>query len=185
MLHNPDLLDRISAYDPIRFDDTCYRATRRSLDPLTPSLAGGRWMVPQYRSVLYTSCTRTGAISELAFHLAQQSPLPTKPILVHPLTYSSKNTLRLARPHLEGLGIEWNRFSEVDYALTHQIGAVAAFLQYDGLIVPSARCNCENVIIFTDNEGPDTRVATVGEMEEVDWLSWARQNGLLPVENPN
>lgn len=180
MLHDPELLDRISAYAPIVFEGTCYRATRRSLDPLTPSLAGGRWMVPQYRSVLYTSCTRDGAVAELAFHLAQQTPLPTKPILVHPLSYSSKNSLRLARPDLEGIGIVWSQFSEMDYVLTQQIGAVAAFLQYDGLVVPSARWSCDNIIIFSDNEGPDTVVALAGEYEEVDWLAWAREAGLLP-----
>ena len=58
------------------------------------------------------------------------------------------------------------------------IGTAIAFLECDGLIVPSARWPCENLVIFTDNQllaGRRALLELVGS-EEFDWQSWARQN---------
>jgi RES domain-containing protein len=179
LIHDPELLERLSAFEPIIFDSECFRATRRLLDPLAPSMAGGRWMVPGYKSVLYLSCSSDGALAEVSYHLAQQTPLPTKTILLHRVQLSTKKTLRLMRPDLEGLGMDWGQYIETDYSLSQEIGAAVAFLECDGLVVPSARWLCDNMIVFTDNEGPQTRIAVIGDAEEIDWVAWARQNGLL------
>jgi hypothetical protein len=46
MLHGRDLKDRLAAFEPVKFDGDVFRATRRGLDPLAASVAGGRWMLP-------------------------------------------------------------------------------------------------------------------------------------------
>jgi hypothetical protein len=58
LVHDRDLLDRLSAYPKIQFDGTVFRATRIGLDPLAPSLAGGRWAPRDVTPVLYTSLER-------------------------------------------------------------------------------------------------------------------------------
>ena len=62
-----ELLERLAAFAPVRFDSTVFRATRPGLDPLMPSVIGGRWMLPAETRILYTSVEKDGAIAEIAF----------------------------------------------------------------------------------------------------------------------
>ena len=73
------------------------------------------------------------------------------------------------------------QFAGRDHRRTQEIGAAVAFLDHDGLIVPSARWDCENLVIFTDNHHPSAEL-TVRRSEEVDWQAWARKAGLIGDE---
>jgi hypothetical protein len=173
VVHDQDLLDRLSAYASIEFDGTIFRATRQGLNPLAPSLAGGRWAVRDSTAVLYTSLERDGAIAEIAFHLALLDPLPSKPVSIHRLRAGTRNTLRLLRADLVSLGVDWSRYDSIDYPRTQQIGSAVAFLECDGLIAPSARWTCENLMIFTQNHGLLGKL-DLEATEPEDWISWAR-----------
>jgi hypothetical protein len=87
--------------------------------------------------------------------------------------------VRFAHANLDALGIDLRRYGERDYALTQRIGAALAFLEYDGLIAPSARWACENLIIFKDNHSLMEQLAPLGE-EQVEWRAWAADHGLIP-----
>ncbi len=75
------------------------------------------------------------------------------------------------------------RYSSRVYGRTQAIGAAVAFLNYDGLIVPNARWDCENLVIFTNNRNIEKRLAVV-QSEDVDWQDWAVRAGLLDVPSP-
>ena len=177
MIHDPALLDRLSALPTTTFGGEVFRATRRNLDPMTPSTAGGRWAPADGPAVLYTSLAREGALAEIAYHWAQFTPRPTKPALVHRLAVRSERALRLIRADLDQLGVDTSRYAELNYARTQDVGAAVSFIGCDGLITPSARWNCENLILFSDNMpmSADLRVLAT---EEVDWQSWAVAAGL-------
>jgi hypothetical protein len=78
---------------------------------------------------------------------------------------------------LEALGVEMDRYGERDYARTQEIGAAAAELGIDGLIAPSARWPCDNLMVFTNNHHGES-LEVVGS-EEVEWRAWARSHGFL------
>ena len=90
----------------------------------------------------------------------------------------SNRTLRLIRSSLDGFGIDTKRFEEPNYLWTQEIGAAVAFVGCDGLIVPSARRACDNLVLFTDNLAMDIDIR-VKETEEVNWQEWARSAGML------
>jgi hypothetical protein len=178
MVHDPDLLDRLSAFTPVRFDDAVFRATRLGLDPLTGSYAGGRWAPRDAAQVLYTSREHEGALAEIAFHLAQLTPRPSKPVMVHRLRVTTRATIRLLRANLTELGLDTADYESLNYGRTQAIGAAVAFLGCDGLIVPSARWSCENLMIFMDNHRIDETLDRE-HSESVDWLAWAHTHGRL------
>lgn len=188
MIHDQSLVDRLSQLRQERFEGEVFRATRTGADPTAPSISGGRWAPPQGDPgipgipgihVLYTSLERDGALAEVASFLAGLTPVPgPRPIKVTRLAVSTARTLRLARADLPGCGVDMARYGERDYAQTQKIGAALAFLGFDGLIAPSARWGCDNLMIFTDNHALAERLEPISE-EEIEWKQWAQENGLI------
>jgi hypothetical protein len=183
MIHDQSLLDKLSALATERFEGEVFRATRISADALAFSVNRGRWAPPACDGadvpVLYTSSERDGALAEIVSYLTQLTPLPlSHPLKVSRLGVSTAKTLRLARVSLERLGVDMARYGERDYALTQNIGAALAFLGLDGLIAPSARWHCDNLMIYQINHLLNERLEVI-EDEHVDWGAWARANGLM------
>lgn len=135
-------------------------------------------MPPGETSVLYTSLAHDGALAEIAFHWGMLTPLPDKPVALHRLRVTAQQTLRLIDADLAQLGADPALLPSLNYQRTQEIGAVVAWLGCDGLIVPSARWTCENLVLFTDNHGLEERLE-VAASETVDWQAWARDKGLL------
>jgi len=121
---------------------------------------------------------RDGALAEVVSYLTLLTPLPSKPLKLAQLGVSTMKTLRLARANLEGFGVDLARYGERDYGRTQSIGAALAFLGLDGLIAPSARWHCDNLMIYQTNH-PITERLEVIQQEEVDWRAWARENGFI------
>lgn len=178
MAHDPLLLERLSGFPTAAFEGEVYRATRRSLDPLAPSTRGGRWARPNGPSVLYTSLERDGALAEIAFHWSQLTPIPTKPARVHRMRVRAGKTLRLVEADLAALGVDFGAYGAVNYSRTQEIGSAVAWLGRDGLRVPSARWDCENMVLFTSNQGSDVALDLLVS-EEIDWRAWAQAHGFL------
>jgi hypothetical protein len=183
--HDPELLDLLAGFTPQSFDGVVWRATRLNQDPIAFSYNGGRWAPPSsYQSVpvLYTSLEREGAVAEMVSWLAMLIPPPSKPIIVHKLMVRASDVVSLDAEALRTLGVDFERYGERSYAAmgelppsrTQEIGAALSFLGIDGLIVPSARKSCSNLIIF-DNLDNQIEVDDEGS-EEVDWPEFLQGN---------
>lgn len=61
---------------------------------------------------------------------------------------------------------------------TQAIGAAAEFLGCDRLIAPSARWDCDNLMLYTDRLRAAATLARQ-ETEAVDWARWGREHGFL------
>lgn len=178
MVHDPELLDRLDALPKETFAGEVFRATRQNLDPLVGSYNGGRWMRPDAAAVLYTSLARDGALAEIVFHWSQLTPRPTRPMLLHTLRVAAQRTLRLIRADLEALGVSEAAYQGINSPRTQAIGAAAEFLGCDGLIAPSARWSCDNLVLFPDRMGIDATLEPVAS-ETVDWVHWGTAHGFL------
>jgi RES domain-containing protein len=172
MAHDRELLNRLAAFAPIRFDGEVFRATRRGLDPLAPSVSGGRWMRTNETPTLYTSREKDGALAEIVHHWSQLTPMPTKPVVLHTLGVRVRKTLRLGRAELIDLAVDWEHYGTSALDRTQAIGAAVAHLEYDGLIAPSARWACDNIILFLPHQERINEDLVVRMSEEVDWRRW-------------
>ena len=184
MIHDQDLVDRLAELRAATFDGEVFRATRIGADPTKPSISGGRWALPPEGDsgarVLYTSFERNGAIAEVVSFLAELTPIPgPRPIKITRLHVSTARTMCLARADLPTLGVDLDRYGERDYALTQKIGAALVFLDFDGLIAPSARWPCDNLMIFGGNHALAERLEPIDE-EQIEWRAWADAHGVIP-----
>jgi RES domain len=71
--------------------------------------------------------------------------------------------------------MDTSRFGQLSYEEKHaeyprsqDIGEVAHFLDYDGLVVPSARFECLNVVVFCERVAAED-VAMVADIGVVEW----------------
>lgn len=175
------LLDLVGAIQGQLFDGTMWRVVRKGRDVLDGSRGSGRWNSADM-SVLYGAANSDGAIAEINFHLSRgQSVFPSRMRHdVFELAVKAQQTLVLAdMDQLRQLGVDDRRYRELLYTRTQEIGAAAAFLGFDGLIVPSARWNCQNIILFLDSINLE-EIRTIAT-QPVDWPAWRRSNSRNPV----
>lgn len=158
--------------DPVVFNATVWRITRAGRDPIRGSAASGRWSPAGTVEVLYTSLEKDGALAEIGFRLALEPVWPSR--LKHEIHKISVHTARTLQfidvANLAGFGIDVKRYASFDYAETQALAAAAHFMEFDGLLVPSARHKSQNLVIFMDRDG----AASIENLnsEAVDWSIW-------------
>lgn len=153
------LIDALEAIEPVHFKGSVWRLVRDGRDPLQCSASGGRWDDGSF-DVLYTSMTEVGALEEMRFHLMRGQPvMPSKVnYRMFELGLTLERALRFLDLEALGfLGLKAEIFGRLsyeqknsEYPRTQEIGEVAHFLDFDGLIVPSARSEVKNVVVFCD-----------------------------------
>jgi RES domain-containing protein len=167
-----ELLDAVDKLPRDDFRGEVWRVVRQSRDVLQPSRVGARWD-PGTFDVLYTSLDREGALEEIYFHLSRQPVFPSIPFQIHRIRVVAKKVLRLEQMDLlQQLGVDVPNYGSMDYSRTQAIADIAYFLGFAGVVVPSARSQFLNLVLFTDHtEITDTEVE---HSELVDWKGWRR-----------
>lgn len=153
------LIDALEAIEPVAFSGPVWRLVRDGRDPLQCSASGGRWDDGSF-DVLYTSTSRTGVLEEMRFHLMRGQPV--MPSRVRYRMFEVDLALERALQFLDlaafgEVGLKTETFGRLpyqqkndEYPRTQEIGEVAHFLDFDGLIVPSARSDTKNLVVFCD-----------------------------------
>jgi RES domain-containing protein len=140
------LLDAIDAAPRTAFKGDVWRVAR---DPLNGSRIPARWNLGTF-DALYTSLAANTALSEIYFHLSRQPVFPSKlQASLHHMSVDVGSLLLLnTLDDLSGLGIDSANYTGLDYTRTQAIADAAYFLDFHGLIVPSARASGLNLILF-------------------------------------
>jgi RES domain len=175
-VHDRSVLDALEKLQPEPFDSDVWRVARKGRDPLTGSSANGRWGAAGELEVLYASEARDGALAEIGFRLSLEPVWPSRiQHRIHILAVKTERMLRLVdMRELENLGVDIARYETFEYSATQAIAAAAHFLEFDGLLVPSARFACNNLALFTDRVSAGAQLQLVSS-EGVDWVEWRRK----------
>lgn len=178
--HERIVLDALEAAEPERFSGDVWRVSRRGRDPLQGSAAGGRWSAPGEFEVLYTSLERAGALAEIGYRLSLEPVWPSRlQHDVHRVAARTQRTLRFADVQaLVPLGVDPKRYSSFDYAATQAIAAAAQFLEFDGIVVPSARSPSLHLVILLERLLTGSSLA-VEDTQAVDWAAWRASTSAL------
>jgi len=171
-LHDRALLDALEALDPEPFRGAVWRVTRKGREPLRGAAANGRWSATGEFEVLYTSLERDGAVAEIGYRLSLEPVWPSRiEHEIHMLRAEAERALRFANlASLEPFGVDVARYRTFDYRTTQALAAAAYFLEFDGLIVPNARFDCANFVLFTERNPALVLIRS----ESVDWDAWRR-----------
>jgi RES domain-containing protein len=171
-LHDRAILDALDSITPVRFENKVWRVTRAGYIATRGSAANGRWSPGGHVEVLYTSLEREGALAEIGYPLSLEPVWPSRiQHEIHQMTALSEHTLAFAGiASLAPLGVDVSRYESFDYAATQALAAAAHFLEFDGLLVPSACHNATNLVLFMDR-GAAVSLAVISS-EPVDRAAW-------------
>ena len=157
-----------------------WRVVRADRDPLRGSTPSGRWDDGTF-DVLYTSIESDGALAEMYFHILRGQPIfPSEMAFkLYELQVTLERILKIVdHSVLELLGLDMKNYGSLMYARKNeeytrmqQIGEAAHFFNFDGLIAPSARWDCQNLVIFS-NRVPPQNLSIAVEHGPVDWTAW-------------
>jgi RES domain-containing protein len=171
------LIDALDGMSGRQIRGRYWRVVRDGRDPLLCSSSGGRWDDATF-DVLYTSERKEVAISEIEFHLRRGQPIvPTKlKMRLFEIEVNLDNVLCLETlEDLAELGLDDTRFGQLsyldrgsEYHRSQQIAEVAHFHGFDGLLVPSARADGLNLVIFCDQTN-GASLEIVRDWGFVDW----------------
>jgi hypothetical protein len=172
-IHDRVILDALEALNPEPFNGAVWRVTRKGREPLRGAAANGRWSRSDEFEVLYTSLERDGALAEIGYRLSLEPVWPSRiEHEVHAIDVAAERILRFAdTASLAPLGLDIARYRTFEYSATQAIAAAAHFLEFDGLIVPNARFDCVNLVIFVER-APGLALI---ETQPVDWGGWRKR----------
>jgi len=74
---------------------------------------------------------------------------------------------------LAPLGVDVSRYESFEYSATQALAAAAHFLEFDGLLVPSARHESMNLVLFMDRA--EAGGLDVISTAPVDWGEWRQR----------
>jgi RES domain len=182
-LRDARLMDALEAIETQGFSGNVWRVVREGRDPCLCNASGGRWDDGTF-DVLYTSMERNGALAEMYFHLMRGQPVFPSKLRFN--LFELKLDLKAVLPFpalddLKALGLDTRRYGQLDYANRHeeypttqQIGEIASFLGCDGMIVPSARYACANMVVFCRNAG-ELASTILADHGLINWSDVARE----------
>jgi len=154
-IHDPELLNAIEALGAETLDHvTVWRHMFNDHPPERPNTSGARWNPPGLAAI-YTSEKRDTAIAEGQHAIDSQPLRPKARRYVYELHVSAHKVLRVHETDIRALGLIPEDLTSTDFTACQRVGAHAAFLEYDALIVPSARADGSNIVIFVDELASD------------------------------
>lgn len=168
-IHDHALLDALERCEAEAFEGQVFRISRNRRDPLAGGYTG-RWN--NGHLALYTSLEKDTAEAEVRYHLNLQPVFPSKITWnMCTLGVAADRTLKLLDYGLlTTLDVctdlhassDYTKVKQKVYPSTQAVAAAAAFLEFDGMLVPSAR-NPEgtNLVLFLSESSQGPRLSVI------------------------
>lgn len=160
----PEPLEYLEGCRQGRFDGSVNRVVWADRSPTQGSnRARGRWNGPDCQfEVLNTSLSAGGADAEFEAFWSLFEQRPDRRALNWKLRVRLLRVVELGFEDFRKLGVGPTAYRTRDYSRTQEISEAVNDVGCDGLIAPSARYDCNNLIIYLQNMSRDC------VLEEVD-----------------
>lgn len=156
MLYEQGLLDALEDLQSQEWEGEVWRFVLGDKDPLQPNTRGARWNPPD-TAALYASLQKLTVLAELDHIRSLQVPEPRREqFVLHKIRTRVTRLVDLTDPFLlKSLGVGETQLSSDDQSACRQVGGASAWLGYDGILVPSARADGANLVVFVNVQHPD------------------------------
>ena len=157
MVFDRETIKALEQLTPAPLGGIVFRHMFASFPPERENVRGARWNPPQIPAI-YTSLIRETAIAEADHYINLQPIRPRARRIVYRMEVTLNSVLNLSdAPTLAKLGLDEESLDSIDHSDCQDIGGAVEWLQHDGLLVPSARTEGVNLVIFPNRKKPDYR----------------------------
>jgi len=154
VFYDRELLDALQSLGSAVWQGLVYRHMFANYPPLLENRRGARWNPPDVPAI-YTSLERQTVLAEAEHHIASQPLLPRAARTVYTIRASLSSVLDLRDPErLARVGLQLQSLADTNWSRCQLVGGATEFLGHDGLLIPSARAQGTNLVIFPNRRDP-------------------------------
>ena len=155
MVFDDGIVEKLEVMPSMAWSGEVFRHMFGDNRPDRENVRGARWNPPGVAAI-YTSLDKSSALAEAEYYINLQPLRPKAKRLVYQLKVSLASVLDLSTwSDLSKFGINQEAFGTPEYDETQHLGGAVAWLKHDGLLVPSARSQGTNLIIFPGQQNAD------------------------------
>jgi len=167
MIFGEEILHALENVSPRAWEGEVWRYVPALSNPILPNTTGARWN-PRDTAALYTSLEKETVLAELDYMRAIQTPPLRRSVFrLHRIHLRVNRMLDLRdRNVLEVMGIRKAELTGDDHIHCQKAGGAAAWLGFDSILVPSARFEGDNLVVFVDEQNPGA-LLEVAESQDV------------------
>lgn len=157
MVFDRETIQALEQFTPAPWEGVVFRHMFGSFPPERENVRGARWNPPETPAI-YASLDRATAIAEADYHINLQPIRPQARRVVYRIEVALNYVLDFSdASRLSQLGLSEESLVSVDHSECQSIGGAVEWLEHDGLLVPSARTNGINLVIFPHRKKPNCR----------------------------
>ena len=155
MIYDRALLEKLDRFLARPWPGEVFRHMFGDYPPERENQKGARWNPPETPAI-YTSLTRDVALAEADFQISLQPVRPRAKRTIYTIDIVLASVIDLSdRSLLPELGITEEDLGSLDHQACQQVGGAIAWLGNDGVLVPSARADGVNLVIFPNQQKID------------------------------
>lgn len=150
-----------------------FRHMFADIPPDHENTQGARWNMPEVPAI-YAALARDVVIAESEYQIAAQPRRPKARRTIYRIAIRLRSVLDISAPAtMAALGLNREALAAMDMRKCQEIGSSVERLEHDGLIVPSARANGLNLVIYPNRTHEDIYRFDVTDIEVLDpGLRW-------------
>lgn len=152
MVHDSKLVESLEALSPTPWEGEVFRHMFRDYLPERENVLGARWNPPDVPAI-YTSLGRDVALAEAEYHINAQPLRPSAERRIYRIAVHLSRVLDLRdKTVLQALGVDPESFAGDHAHDCQRVGGAVEWLGHDGCLVPSARAEGANLVIFPNQQ---------------------------------
>jgi RES domain-containing protein len=148
VVYEPELLDYLQGLQALTWEGIIFRHMLNDYPPDRANTRGARWNPPGVAAI-YASLARETALAEGQYRLNLEPFAPRVRRFVYRIKLRLTAVLELSSlEDLEPAGYSKEILTADDFSACQVVGGAVAWLEHDGLIIPSVRAEGKNIVIY-------------------------------------
>ena len=165
MVFDRETIQALEQFTPAPWEGIVFRHMFANFPPERENASGARWNPPPIPAI-YTSLVRKTAIAEADYYISLQPIRPRARRVVYRIQVTLTSVFDLSgSPALSILGLNDESLASIDHSACRRVGGAVEWLGHDGLLVPSARTDGTNLVIFPNRKTPNYRFEVLDSEE--------------------
>ena len=162
MIFEREIIQSIERLTTEPFFGVVYRHMFGDLDPFLENRRGARWNPPEIPAI-YTSLEKETALAESEYQISMEPFRPKAKRVIYKFEISLKSVLIADTIDIiKEIGFDITSMEDLKISECQRIGGAVDGLDHDGLLVPSARSEGKNLVIYTNKTAVDLSMKKIG-----------------------